>query len=75
GAEPVAEAVASAPVVLDAIYDPWPTPLAAAVQRAGNTVISGLRMLLEQAFGQVEQFTGKPAPRAEMAAALEFGDS
>lgn len=67
----VADAVAQAPVVLDAIYNPWPTPLAEAVARAGNTVISGLEMLLNQAYGQVEQFTGKPAPRTEMAAALD----
>ncbi|WP_028476689.1 shikimate dehydrogenase [Nocardia sp. CNY236] len=66
----VADSVASAPVVLDAIYDPWPTPLAHAVERAGHTVVSGLHMLLNQAYGQVEQFTGRPAPRAEMAAAL-----
>ncbi|MGX1806977.1 shikimate dehydrogenase [Nocardia sp. NPDC055321] len=70
GAAGVADAVAQAPVVLDAIYNPWPTPLAEAVQRAGNTVVSGLEMLLQQAYGQVEQFTGEPAPRAEMAAAL-----
>ncbi|WP_282785333.1 shikimate dehydrogenase [Nocardia sp. CC201C] len=67
----VADAVAQAPVVLDAIYDPWPTPLADAVARAGHTVVSGLQMLLNQAYGQVEQFTGKPAPRAAMAAVLE----
>ncbi len=65
-----AAAVASAPVLLDAIYDPWPTPLAAAVMAAGGTVISGLQMLLHQAFAQVELFTGRPAPRAQMAAAL-----
>ncbi len=67
----VANSVALAPYVLDAIYNPWPTPLAEAVTRAGNTVISGLQMLLNQAYGQVELFTGKPAPRAEMAAALQ----
>jgi shikimate dehydrogenase len=33
-------------------------------------VISGLQMLLHQAFAQVEQFTGRPAPRAQMTAAL-----
>ncbi|MGK8512511.1 shikimate dehydrogenase [Nocardia asiatica] len=66
----VAPAVAAAPVVLDAIYDPWPTPLAEAVERAGHTVVSGLEMLLNQAYGQVELFTGRSAPRAEMAAAL-----
>jgi shikimate dehydrogenase len=61
---------AGIPVLLDAIYDPWPTPLAAAVQEAGGEVISGVQMLLHQAFSQVEQFTGRPAPREQMAAAL-----
>ena len=61
---------AGAPVLLDAIYDPWPTPLAAAVMAAGGRVISGLQMLLHQAFAQVEQFTGLPAPREAMTAAL-----
>jgi shikimate dehydrogenase len=62
---------ASAPVLLDAIYNPWPTPLAAAVTAAGGRVIGGLQMLLHQAFAQVEQFTGLPAPRAAMEAALD----
>jgi shikimate dehydrogenase len=65
-----AEVFAAAPVLLDAIYDPWPTPLAAAVATAGGRVISGLQMLLHQAFAQVEQFTGLPAPREAMIAAL-----
>ncbi|WP_420881083.1 shikimate dehydrogenase [Rhodococcus sp. (in: high G+C Gram-positive bacteria)] len=71
GAAPYAESIGRAPLVLDAIYDPWPTPLADAVERAGGTVIGGLAMLLNQAYGQVEQFTGMPAPRAAMAAALD----
>jgi shikimate dehydrogenase len=58
------------PVLLDAVYDPWPTPLAAAVGAAGGRVISGLQMLLHQAFAQVEQFTGLPAPREAMTCAL-----
>ena len=62
---------AAAPVLLDAIYHPWPTPLAAAVSAAGGRVIGGLQMLLHQAFAQVEQFTGLPAPRAAMEAALD----
>jgi shikimate dehydrogenase len=57
-------------VLLDAIYDPWPTPLAAAVAAVGGRVVSGLQMLLNQAYAQVEQFTGMPAPREAMAAAL-----
>ncbi|KLO31091.1 shikimate dehydrogenase [Mycolicibacter heraklionensis] len=65
-----APVLARVPVLLDAIYDPWPTPLAAAVSAAGGTVISGLQMLLHQAFTQVELFTGRPAPRAEMTCAV-----
>ncbi|WP_459546992.1 shikimate dehydrogenase [Nocardia sp. X0981] len=68
----VATQVAAAPVVLDVLYNPWPTPLAEVVTAAGHTVVGGLRMLLEQAYGQVEQFTGQPAPRAAMAAVLDL---
>src|SRR6202161_513553 len=69
-----ADIFATAPVLLDAIYDPWPTPLASAVAAAGGQVISGLQMLLHQAFAQVEQFTGLPAPREAMTCALEALD-
>lgn len=65
-----ADVFAGVPVLLDAIYDPWPTPLARAVTAAGGEAISGAQMLLHQAFSQVEQFTGRAAPRTEMAAAL-----
>lgn len=65
-----APVLAGVPVLLDAIYNPWPTPLAAAVSAVGGTVISGLQMLLHQAFAQVEIFTGLPAPRQEMTCAL-----
>jgi shikimate dehydrogenase len=65
-----ADTVATTPLLLDAIYDPWPTPLAVAVEAAGGRVINGLQMLLHQAFAQVEQFTGRPAPREAMRAAL-----
>lgn len=57
-------------VVLDAVYHPWPTPLAAAAAARGLAVATGLDMLLHQAFGQVEQFTGLAAPRAAMHEAL-----
>ncbi|WP_424806728.1 shikimate dehydrogenase [Rhodococcus sp. 27YEA15] len=69
-AEPFTGQLSRARFVLDAIYDPWPTPLASAVAASGGIVIGGLAMLLNQAFGQVEQFTGMPAPREVMAAAL-----
>jgi shikimate dehydrogenase len=69
----VAPAVADlslAPCVLDVIYHPWPTPLASAVEAHGGTLATGLDMLLHQSFGQVEQFTGLPAPREAMRKAL-----
>lgn len=65
-AEHAAE-LAAAPCVLDVIYHPWPTPLAEA---AAGRVATGLDMLLHQAFGQVEHFTGRPAPREAMRDAL-----
>jgi len=65
-----ANTVVATPLLLDAIYNPWPTPLATAVEQAGGRVISGLQMLLHQAFAQVEQFTGLPAPTEAMRAAL-----
>ncbi|OAN28677.1 shikimate dehydrogenase [Mycolicibacterium iranicum] len=65
-----AKSIAETPILLDAIYDPWPTPLALAVEEAGGRTISGLQMLLHQAFAQVEQFTGMPAPKDAMRAVL-----
>jgi shikimate dehydrogenase len=57
--------------VLDVVYAPWPTPLAAAAAAAGAAVVSGFAMLLHQAAGQVELMTGKPAPLEAMRAAGE----
>ncbi|MGX6601195.1 shikimate dehydrogenase [Micromonosporaceae bacterium Da 78-11] len=58
-------------VLFDAIYDPWPTPLAAAAAANGVPVASGLDLLLAQALSQFEQFTGvATAPEAAMWAAL-----
>jgi shikimate dehydrogenase len=57
-------------IVLDVVYDPWPTPLAAAARAAGATVLSGAQMLLYQAAAQVELMTGRPAPVGSMEGAL-----
>jgi shikimate dehydrogenase len=60
----VADAVASsAAVVFDAVYDPWPTPLASAVADAHRAVLlNGLDLLAWQAVFQVELFTGETVP-------------
>lgn len=68
--DPHVAELAVAGCVLDVIYHPWPTRLAEAVAQQGGRLATGLDMLLHQAFGQVEQFTGKPAPKTVMRDAL-----
>ena len=55
--------------VLDAVYHPWPTRLAAAAATAGAVTVSGFELLLHQAGPQVELMTGRPAPLEVMRAA------
>ncbi|GAA2182629.1 shikimate dehydrogenase [Micromonospora lupini] len=71
-ADPLAAVVTWRPggVYFDALYDPWPTPLAASARAAGLRVVSGLDLLLAQAVGQFEQFTGVAAPVGAMREAL-----
>ncbi len=59
-------AAASAPVVFDALYDPWPTPLATAAEVAGCRVANGLDLLVGQALVQVELMTGRTVPAATL---------
>ena len=60
----MAERIASAAsIVFDAVYDPWPTPLAQAVAANGRTLLlNGLDLLAWQAVFQVELFTGQTVP-------------
>ena len=60
---------AEIPVVFEALYDPWPTPLAAAA--ADRVLVGGLDLLVHQAALQFELFTGLGAPIAAMRAAGE----
>lgn len=71
-ADPLADQATWRPgaVLLDALYDPWPTRLAAAAAAAGCRVVSGFDLLLAQAVGQFTLFTGRPAPVEAMRAAL-----
>lgn len=56
--------------VIDVIYDPWPTRLTIAAAANGHPSVGGHVMLAHQAYEQFELFTGYPAPRAAMRAAL-----
>ena len=69
--EPIIDSFTHTRALVDVIYNPWPTPLADAVSASGGRVVGGLVMLLNQAYSQVEQFTGRVAPREAMAAALD----
>jgi len=65
-AERIARGALAPRHLLDVVYHPWPTPLAAAARQAGIPVAGGFALLLHQAAGQVELMTGKPAPLAAM---------
>ena len=72
GAQTELGAAPGAGVLFDVVYDPWPTPLAAAWMKAGGTVVGGLDLLVEQAALQVELMTGcQSAPLDVMRAAGE----
>jgi shikimate dehydrogenase len=57
-------------VLFDVVYDPWPTPLAEGAQAKGCRIVSGLDLLLAQALGQFELFTGERPPVEAMREAL-----
>lgn len=57
-------------LLLDVVYEPWPTPLAIAWTAAGGSVAPGWAMLLHQAAEQVRLMTGLEPPVAAMREAL-----
>lgn len=68
--------VASAPIerpglLVDVIYDPWPTPLVSAWTGAGGAVVDGLELLVRQAVEQVELMSGRRPAAGPMRAAGE----
>jgi shikimate dehydrogenase len=66
----IAPAVAaSAPVIFDAIYHPWPTALAEAGAQAGVAVVNGLDLLVGQALLQLQLMTGRTVPAEVLYAA------
>lgn len=59
-------------VAFDMVYDPVETRLLREAREAGAVAVSGLEMLLAQAIGQFEAWTGMRAPEGVMRQAL-FG--
>jgi shikimate 5-dehydrogenase len=63
GETPVAEAaLRPGAVVFDMVYEPRETPLLRAARAAGCRTVDGVEMLVAQAVGQFETWTGVPAP-------------
>jgi shikimate dehydrogenase len=56
--------------LFDVVYDPWPTPLAAAWAARGGQVLGGLDLLIHQAVLQVELMTGQAVPHGAVLAAM-----
>ena len=56
--------------VVDLVYAPTETPLVNAARRAGASVVDGLELLVAQGALSFELFTGRPAPRDVMRAAV-----
>jgi shikimate dehydrogenase len=72
--ESLLAAVADVPVVFDVLYDPWPTPLAAAATADGRILVGGLDLLVWQAVDQLRAMTGRfDVPVAAMRQAGEAG--
>ncbi len=70
-ADTIAPSVVDAvPVIVDVIYDPWPTVLATTAEGAGCTVINGRDLLVGQALLQIELMTGHSVPADVLYAAL-----
>ena len=64
------EVISPIGLLLDVVYNPWPTQLAASWAVTGGTTVSGLSMLLHQAGHQITLMTGQPAPIDQMRSAL-----
>jgi len=74
GADPLAAHLSvgrtTTSLLVDVVYDPWPTQLARAWQRAGGNVAGGRELLVGQAVEQVRLMTGEPVPTDVLWAAL-----
>jgi shikimate dehydrogenase len=56
--------------LFEVVYDPWPTPLAAAWAARDGRVVDGLDLLVHQAALQVVLMTRAPVPAAELVPVL-----
>lgn len=70
-ADPLVTVVPDHPgLLVDVLYHPWPTALAAAWAARGGAVGSGVDLLVAQAVGQVAVFTGRPVDADQLTPVL-----
>jgi len=70
-ADSLANAVPTRPgVLLDVVYQDWPTPFARAWQEHGGQAASGLEMLLHQGLEQIRLMTGQTVTAEQIRPAL-----
>ena len=65
------DSLANIPIVMDAVFIPVKTRFLREAEIAGCTTVPGVRMLLHQACGQVELYTGHDAPLEVMEQVIE----
>jgi shikimate dehydrogenase len=72
-----AESLRPGTVVFDMVYEPRETPLLRAARARGCVAIDGVEMLVAQAVGQFEAWTGAEAPVEPMteAALVALGEA
>ncbi|HVF19150.1 MAG TPA: shikimate dehydrogenase [Mycobacteriales bacterium] len=57
--------------LIEALYEPWPTPLGGAAQAAGARVVGGRRLLVHQARVALEATTGRLVPAKILSDSLD----
>ncbi|MCU9968154.1 shikimate dehydrogenase family protein [Mobiluncus mulieris] len=62
--------VANRAIVLDAVYDPWPSPVVTWARGCGASIVPGWEMLIYQGVAQVKLFTGREVNPAAIRPAL-----
>ena len=61
-----AEQIRPGMIVMDTVYNPMETKLLRLARQAGAKVVDGVSMFINQAAGQFELFTQRPAPKGVM---------
>lgn len=69
-ADPLSEIAGPDRLLFDVVYHPWPTPIAAAWEKRGGAVASGLDLLVYQAVGQLKLMTGHDVPPSVLYATI-----